>query len=172
MLLFYETLAESVVWITGKLTLSTIHRQSKLQITCKWLHVRRWKCLEAFASGPGNKTNETKWVNVHNHAYSLVPRVYCSGTQIIVWTSAWEGGLWLLQFCGCLRSFLHKFWGRSILSAVKASNSWIRESFLRKIGKIVNSRKFAVTGYFAPQEIWHPHSIFPRKMGTPCSVMC
>ena len=24
-----------------------------------------------------------------------------------------------------------------------------------------------VTGYFAPQEIWHPHSISPRKMGTP-----
>ena len=23
-----------------------------------------------------------------------------------------------------------------------------------------------VTGYFALQEIWHPHSIFPRKMGT------
>ena len=24
-----------------------------------------------------------------------------------------------------------------------------------------------VTGYFAPQEIWHPHAVFPRKMGTP-----
>ena len=24
-----------------------------------------------------------------------------------------------------------------------------------------------VTGYFAPQEVWHPHAIFPRKIGTP-----
>ena len=23
-----------------------------------------------------------------------------------------------------------------------------------------------VTGYFAPQEVWHPHAIFPRKIGT------
>ena len=25
----------------------------------------------------------------------------------------------------------------------------------------------SVTGYFAPQEMWHPHTIFPRKIGTP-----
>ena len=24
-----------------------------------------------------------------------------------------------------------------------------------------------VTGYLAPQEIWHPRTIFPRKIGTP-----
>ena len=27
--------------------------------------------------------------------------------------------------------------------------------------------KYGVTGYFAPQEIWHPHTSFPRKIGTP-----
>ena len=26
---------------------------------------------------------------------------------------------------------------------------------------------FGATGYLAPQEIWHPHAIFPRKNGTP-----
>ena len=31
----------------------------------------------------------------------------------------------------------------------------------------VDTRLTGVTGYFAPQEIWHPHSIFPRKIGTP-----
>ena len=40
-------------------------------------------------------------------------------------------------------------------------------SVLRTSAVRVNIFSTGVTGYFAPQEIWHPHSISPRKMGTP-----
>ena len=36
---------------------------------------------------------------------------------------------------------------------------------------VVSRRPPGVTEYFAPQEIWHPHAIFPRKMGTPSEIL-